>query len=213
MILYSRIHIIFWMTTESSPYVLINIFSNNLTSVPECMVVTCLLKLPHWGPVQYRTAVAIMQWGVDLLVNGFKQSSPSCKREKQPKCKWRVHWRLKTKHSSPAFSSSEGSNVNPLSMFLSFHLTQPSIHCGGNFFSLYFLYFSLLLWFLTCHGCHCSYVGVCILSVRIMSLICGTQVLLIWYCSVLRQRPPDENWTLLLLGLWLTTLLRDRRWY
>lgn len=50
-------------------------------------MLTCLLKLPLRGPVQYRTAVAIMQYGVDVMVPGccrFIQSSclPHAEREK-----------------------------------------------------------------------------------------------------------------------------------
>lgn len=74
----------------------INIFPNNMTSVLDG---DSPADVTQWEPVQYQTAVAITQWGVDLLVQGcycFKQNNclPCAEREKQPKCMWRVYCRL-----------------------------------------------------------------------------------------------------------------------
>lgn len=65
------------------------------------------------------------------------------KGKKQPKCIWRVYCRKKT--SSSAFPISEGSNVSPLSSFLSFHLTQLLIHYGVIFTLFFRLLFSALI--------------------------------------------------------------------
>ena len=146
MILYLRIRIIFWMITESSSYVLVNIFSNNSTSVRDG---DSPVEVAPLRPVQSRTAVAIMQWGVDLLDNGcccFRQLSPSCRMGKNNQSVNGECTETKTSSSS-AFPISAGSNVNTPSMFFTFHPTRLLIHCGVIFFIFSFNLYA----FFFCH--------------------------------------------------------------
>lgn len=220
MILYLRVHVIFWMiVTESSSYVLINVFPNNVTSVLDGDLPTevappvraCTVSDSCSNNAARRRFVSSR-----LLLLQTDQLSASCRKGKknQPKCTWRVYCRLK-QTSSSAFPISEGSNVNPPpSSFLSFHLTQLLTLFFFFFLALIFmLLFSVLIstfsqvpLFLCFHTvCTHNELDLCARAAHVSFSFDAAQF---WGRSELMKMGrfvlPCPNWTLLLLGPWLT---------
>lgn len=131
---------------------------------------------------QFTAVVASNRTAVSLMQKGKK------KTKKQPKCTWRVYCRIKGTSSS-AFPISEGSNVNPLSLFLSFHLhpTLNSLRCD---FLLALIFYAFLFWFSTF-----SWVP---LLLRLcfpyrLCCMCDTRFLLTRCCSVWRQKWTNKD--------------------
>lgn len=146
MILYLRICIIFWKIVKSSSYVLTNVFPNKVTSVLDG-------DLPaEVAPVRACTvpdscsnnAVRCRFVGSWLLLLQTEQLSASCRKGKNNQSVY-GGCTVEKKTSSSAFPISEGSNVSPLSSFLSFHLTQLLIHYGVIFTLFFRLLFSALI--------------------------------------------------------------------
>lgn len=198
MILYLRIGVIFWTIAESSS-LRFNQYISKCRDLGTWWRLH-LLKLPRWGRVQCRDSCSNNAAGrtdTDVSVHGcccFKQNScqPHAEREKkqkkQPKCTWRVYCRIKGTSSS-AFPISEGSNVNPLSLFLSFHLhpTLNSLRCD---FLLALIFYAFLFWFSTF-----SWVP---LLLRLcfpyrLCCMCDTRFLLTRCCSVWRQKWTNKD--------------------
>lgn len=180
MILYLRIHSIFWMITESSLYALITIFPHSVTSV-----------LDSDSSAEAQTAVAITRkkhgfvgsWLLLLQTEQFVcltvKRGETTKVESDFKKK-------KKKPSSSAFPRRLGCDPPPS------YLTQRLIH------SAVILSFNFLFWLLLSRGCHHSNVGVFNVS------------FFIWCCSVLKRKLGDLiclDWTELNPALhWTVTL-------
>ena len=183
---------------------------------PQYLMATRQLKLPRWGCVQCRASCSNNAGGrTDVSVHGcccFKQNSCQLhaerekKTKKQPKCTWRVYCRIKGTSSS-AFPISEGCNVNSLSLFLSFQLTQLLIQCDfllAFIFMLFFSDFYLLMGAITLFF-------VCLFVFHIVCVACATHIsssleaAQSWGRGELTKTREVclalSNWTLLLLGL------------
>ena len=131
---------------------------------------------------QFTAVVASNRTVVSFMQKGKK------KKKKQPKCTWRVYCRIKGTSSS-AFPISEGCNVNSLSLFLSFQLTQLLIQCDfllAFIFMLFFSDFYLLMGAITLF-----FLFVCFSYC--LCCLCDTHFLLTWSCSVVRQRWTNKD--------------------
>lgn len=132
MILYLRIRVIFWMITESSSYVLISAFPNNVTSVLDGDLPT------EGGPAR---ACTVLDSCSNIAVRCGCVSwwlSASCRKgiTNQSVCGERT---VDSNNLFICLPYLRGSHVNPLSLVLSFHLN--SLWCDFSFLALIFKLF------------------------------------------------------------------------